>query len=165
MTLVVTGRLEVPGVAGKQPLRAPAPQSAPIIAKRSEQLRTQHDVAVAIALATMNLDRHPLAVDVADFQMRRLRAARTGGIKSHQHGAMKRAVGRVDDSSHFLRTENLRQLDHLPRIRRLGNAPAPLEDFNVEETQSGEPTNDRVGTVLQLAEQHRLVLATCSGPS
>ena len=107
----------------------------------------------------MNVNDHPPAVDVMDLQMSRFGAACSGGIKGHQHGAMKCAVGRVDESIHLLRTENLRQPDHLPRIRRFRDAPVPLEHLDVEETQGGKPSDHRVGTVLQLGEQHRLILA------
>src|ERR1700720_4533070 len=109
----------VPGVAGKEPLALTAPESSPIIAKRIEQLRAQHHVTVAVALTAMNVDHHPPAVDVAHLKMCGLGAACTGSIERHQHGAMKRAVGRVDESSHLFRTENLWQPNHLPRIRRL----------------------------------------------
>src|SRR6202035_3944537 len=83
----------VPGVAGKEPLALPAAESSPIIAKRIEQLRAQHHVPVAVALAAMNVDDHPPAVDILDLQMGRLGAACSGGIEGHQHSAMKRAVG------------------------------------------------------------------------
>src|ERR1700688_3848712 len=72
----------VPGVAGKEPLALRAPESPPIIAKRIEQLGAQHHVPVAGALAAMNVDDHPPAADILDLQMSRLRAARSGGIKS-----------------------------------------------------------------------------------
>ena len=69
-----------PGVAGKEPLALPAPESSPIIAKRIEQLGAQHHVPVAVALAAMNVDDHPPAVDVMNLQMSSLGAARSGGI-------------------------------------------------------------------------------------
>jgi len=86
----------------------------------------------------MYVDDHPPAVNVMDLQMSRLGATCSGGIKGHQHGAMKCAVGRVDESSHLLRAENLRQPDHLPRIRRLSNAPVPLQHLDVEEPQGAQ---------------------------
>jgi len=107
----------------------------------------------------MDVNHHPPTVDVADLKMCRLGAARSCGAKSHQHRTMKGTVRGIDETSDPFRAEDLRQPDHLPWIRRLGNAPVPLEYLDVEEPRGSKPTNDRVRAVLQLGKQHRLVLA------
>src|SRR4051794_6880231 len=98
----------------------------------------------SVALAAMNVNDHPPAVDIMDLQMSRLGAACSGGIKGHQHGAMKHAVGRVDEPGHLLRAQNLRRPDHLPRVRRLGHAPVLLKYLDVEEPQRAKALDDRV---------------------
>src|SRR4051795_1896327 len=60
----------VSAVAGKQPrLRLP-PEAAPVQPQLIQQFRAQHDLAVLMSLSSLDVDHHPLAVDVADFQMR-----------------------------------------------------------------------------------------------
>src|ERR1700745_1511735 len=80
----------VPAVTGKEPLLGLAPEAAPISSQRFEQLRTEHDVAVLGALASPDMNHHPLAVDVADLQVGRFGAACAGGIERHEQHAMKR---------------------------------------------------------------------------
>src|SRR6266567_7816638 len=84
----------VPAVAGEEPLLGLAPESAPVRAQFFQQLGAEHDVAVLAALALVDVNHHPLAVDVADLQAGRFCASRTGGIESHQKDAMKRSIGR-----------------------------------------------------------------------
>src|ERR1035437_1491866 len=149
----------MPTVAGKQPLLRLAPESAPVSAQRFEQLRAEHYIAVLAALALPDMNHHPLAVDVADLQVGGFCAARTGGIKRHQKDAMKGGVRGVDQTRYLLLTEYLRKVTHLLRIGRLGDAPAPLQHVNVEETQRRQPQDYGVRAVLQLGEEHRLILA------
>jgi hypothetical protein len=68
----------VPAVGGKQPLGRLAAKSAPVATKRIEQCLTQPHVAVAVALAAMNVNHHPTTINVADLEMSRFRAARLG---------------------------------------------------------------------------------------
>src|SRR3954454_11306067 len=57
----------VPAVTGEQPLCRLTPQTAPIFTKRMEQPLAQHNVAVTGALAAMNVNNHPAAIDVRDL--------------------------------------------------------------------------------------------------
>ena len=102
---------------------------------------------------------HASAIDVADLQRRRFCPAGSGGIERHQHGALKGRSGGINETRHFIPAKNLRQVNKLPRVRRLGNAPVPLEYLDIEEPQRTQPRGYGVRTLLQLAEQHRLVLA------
>ncbi len=76
----------VPAVAGEQPLLRLAPETAPVDAQLFEQLRAEHDVAVLAALALMDVNHHPLAVDVADLEAGRFCAACAGGIHASSAG-------------------------------------------------------------------------------
>src|ERR1700691_5855530 len=67
----------MPSVAGKQPVGRLAPEPAPIDAQRIEWFWAEHDIAVLAPLAAPNMNSHPLAVDVADLQVRDFRATRS----------------------------------------------------------------------------------------
>ena len=79
----------MPAVTGKQPILRLAPETSPVDPQLLEQLRAEHDIAVLAALALVDVNHHPLAVDVADLQAGRFRAACAGGIERHQQDAMK----------------------------------------------------------------------------
>src|SRR5487761_1299761 len=149
----------VPAVAGKQPLLGLAPETSPVGAQLFEQLRAEHDVAILAALALANMNHHTLAVDIADLQVGGFRAACAGGIHRHQQDAMKRCIRRLNQSRDFFLTEYPWKVTNLLRIGRLGDTPATLQHVDIEEAQSRQPQDDGVGTVLQLGEQHRLILA------
>ena len=80
----------MPAVAGKQPVgglvRSPASRCAALPAAWA-----QHDVAVLAPLAAVDMNDHPLAVDVADLQGGHLGPAGAGGIERHEQDALKRA--------------------------------------------------------------------------
>src|ERR1017187_9409853 len=149
----------VPAIAGEEPLLRLAPESAPVGTQFFEQLRAEHDVAIPAALALPDMDHHPLAVDVADLQVRRFCAACAGGIERHQKDAMKGGIRGVDQARNLLLAEYLWKVTHLLRIGRLGAAPAAFQHVNVEETQRGKPQDYSVRAELQLGEEHRLILA------
>src|ERR1035441_7234807 len=149
----------MPAVAGEEPLLGLAPESAPVDAQLFEQLRAEHDIAVLAALALPDMDHHPLAVYVADLQVGRFRAACAGGIHRHQQDAMKGGIRRLNQSRDFFLAEYPGKVPHLLRIRRLGDAPVALQDVNIEEPKRRQPHNYGVRTVLQLGEEHRLILA------
>src|ERR1035437_10593365 len=106
----------VPAVAGKEPLLRLAPEAAPVSAQFFEQLRAEHDIAVLAALAFPDVNYHPLAVDVADLQVGRFRAACAGGIKRHQKDAMKGGIRGFNQSRDFFLTEDPGKVAHLLRI-------------------------------------------------
>ena len=129
----------VPGISRKQPLGAAATKSSPVVAQMlpaawGSASRRDPDSA----LASMDVKHHPTAINIFDLQMRCFGAARTSGIECHQHRAMKAAVCRIDQAGYFFRTEDLRQVNNLPRIRCLRNAPALLQHLDVEEAQRSQ---------------------------
>src|SRR6266851_591665 len=68
----------MPSVAGKQPVRGLASESAPVHAQRIQQSLTQHHVAVLASLAAADVNNHPLAVDVADLKVRHFGSTSAG---------------------------------------------------------------------------------------
>jgi hypothetical protein len=116
----------MPSVAGEQPIGGLAPQPAQADAQCIEEFGAEHDIAVLASLASPDMNDHPLAVDIADLQVRHLCSTCARGIERHQQNAMKGAVCRVDQTRHFFLAEHLRQMQNLLRIRCLGNTPASL---------------------------------------
>src|ERR1035441_5441796 len=142
----------MPAVAGEEPLLGLAPESAPVDAQFFEQLRAEHDIAVLAALAFPDMDHHPLAVDVADLQVGRFRAACAGGIERHQKDAMKGGIRGFNQSRNLLLAEYSWKVTHLLRVGRLGDAPVALQHMNVEETQSRQPQDYSVRAELERGE-------------
>ncbi len=56
------------------------PGQPPIAAQDGEQLRRQHDAAVLPALAVLDPDHHPAAVDIADLEAEGLGRAQPGRV-------------------------------------------------------------------------------------
>ena len=123
----------MPSVAGEQPVSGLALQPAPVDAQGIEQLGAEHDIAVLASLASPDMNDHPLAVDIADLQVRHFCATCARGIEGHQQNAMKGKLCRVDQTRDFFLAEYLGQVQNLLRIRRLGNAPASLQHLHIEE--------------------------------
>jgi hypothetical protein len=123
----------MPSIAGKQPVGGLALQPAPVDAKGIEQLRAEHDIAVLASLPAPDMNDHPLAVDIADLEVRHFCATCARSVEGHQQDAMKRALCRVDQPCDFFLAEYLGQVQNLLRIRCLGHAPAPLQHLNIEE--------------------------------
>ncbi len=107
----------------------------------------------------MDVNHHPLAVDIADLEAGCFCATCAGGIESHQQDAMKRCVRSFNESRDFFLAEYPWKVPHLLRIGRLGDAPATLQNVNVEEAQRRQPQDDRVRAELELGEQRCLILA------
>src|SRR5207302_3418140 len=128
----------MPSVAGKQPVRWLLPQTAPIDSQCIEQLPTEHDIAVLATFAAPDMDNHPLAVDIADLQVRHFCATCARGIQRHQQDAMKGKLGRVNQARDLLLAEYLGQVQNLPRVRSLCTAPASLQYLNIEYASSSQ---------------------------
>ena len=109
------------------------------------------------------MNDHPLAVDVADLEVRHFCATCARGIKRHQQDAMKGKLCRVDQTCDFFLAQHLWQTRYLLRIRCLGNTPASLQHLNVEEAQGSKPQDYGGRAELQLSEERRLILANVLG--
>src|SRR5438876_8944204 len=105
------------------------------------------------------MDDHPLAVDIADLQVRHFCATRARGIERHQQDAMEGKLCRVNQTCDFFLAEHLWQTQDLFRIRCLGNTPASLQHLNIEEAYGSKPQGYGVRVELQLSEECSLILA------
>src|ERR1700686_327480 len=59
----------VPTVAWKQPCAGLSRQAAPVLAQFFQQFWAEHHISVNASLAALNVNHHPLAIDVAYFQV------------------------------------------------------------------------------------------------
>jgi hypothetical protein len=124
-----------------------------------EQNGTEHHVAVFATLAALDVNHHPLAINVADLQTSQLRVPNTGGIESHEYGAVKRSGSGVDELCYLFLAEDGGQAVCLLGIRGVGNAPWFLKRLNVEKPQSTQVIRHRTGRQLPIGEEIGLVLA------
>jgi len=81
------------------------------------------------------VNHHPLAIDVADFQVGQLGIPCSGGVKRHEQNAMVGSERCIDESRDFFLAQDRRKGKRSFRIGSLGGAPAPLERLAIEKTQ------------------------------
>src|ERR1700675_2746962 len=74
----------VPTVAWKQPCAGLSRQAAPVLAQFFQQFWAEHHISVNASLATLNVNHHPLAVDIADLQARQLGAPQASCVERDQ---------------------------------------------------------------------------------
>src|SRR6266851_2385475 len=148
----------MPSVVGKQPEGRLMPESTPVHSQRFKQSGAQHDITVFPSLAAPDVNDHPLAVDVADLEVRHLRSTSSRGIERHQQDAMKGRLCSIDKTSDFLLAEHLWQVQHLLRVGSLSDTPGSLQHLNVEEAQSCQPLRDGVRRQLPGTEHGCLIL-------
>src|SRR5271157_326417 len=70
-------------VAWKQPSSGLGVQAMPMGTEFVEQFWAEHDVAISTPFAALDVNHHPLAVDVTDFQAGELRVADSGSVQRH----------------------------------------------------------------------------------
>ena len=107
----------------------------PVGAQHDEQLRRQHDVAVAAALALFDPDQHAAAIDIGEFQAYHFRHPEPGGIGRHQCGAVLQARHRREKPRHLIGAQDYRQLPVLARVRDALDHRGAAEGDAVKETQ------------------------------
>jgi hypothetical protein len=87
------------------------------------------------------------------------------GAGRHHQDALKRRLGRIDQMRNFRLGQDLGQVQHLLRARRLCGAPTTLERLNIEERNAAS----RCATVFGASFQVRNIAAwysrICSKPS
>ena len=116
--------------AGEQPMHGP--RKTPVDTQNAEQLRRQHDVAVLAALAVIDPDHVPGAVDVLHLQPHHLGGTQPCRIGRRQRSAGLQARHRLKEPDHLVRTQHDRQL---ARLACIGNA---FRDLHVTERDAVE---------------------------
>src|SRR5260370_7591432 len=77
----------VPTVAWKQPFAGLSRQAAPVLAQFFQQFWAEHHISVNASLATLNVNHHPLAVDVTNFNVCHLAVAPSAAVPPHPPNA------------------------------------------------------------------------------
>src|SRR5271157_5739609 len=148
-------------IAGEEPRLGL--QSAPVLAQGSQQDGAEHDVPILAALTTLDVDDHPLAIDVGDLQASRFSAACSGSVEGHQQNALEGSGGGVNEWGDLRLAQHRGQALHFLGIRRQLDAPGSPQGLNEKEAQSGQALVDSVRVQLSLTEQIGLVLADVFG--
>src|SRR5256884_704647 len=102
------------------------------------ELRREHDVAVLAALALLDPDHHPLAVDVGNLQQNDFRHAQAGGIDGGQRGTALEARDHLQKAHHLVGAEHNRQLARLTRIGDALRHDGLAERHAIEEPQRAD---------------------------
>ena len=104
----------------------------------AQELRREHDVAVLAALALLDPDHHPLAVDVGNLQENDFRHAQSSGIDRGQRGAALEARDRLQKAHHLVGAQHDRQLARLTRIGDAFRHRGLAERHAIEEPQRAD---------------------------
>ena len=101
----------------------------------SSRLGREHHVAVLAALALLDADDHPLAVDVGDLERDDLGGAQARAVGHAQRCLVLEPRRRVEQPRHLLRAQHHRQLARLVDERRMFDDLVALEGDPEKEPQ------------------------------
>src|SRR5258706_5694312 len=157
----------VPTVAWKQPCAGFSRQTAPVFAQFLEQFWAEHHISVSAPLAALNVNHHPPAVDVADFQVCQLGVAHSGGVERQQQNAMVGSERCIDELRDFFLAQDRRKIKWSFRIGSLGDAPVLFESLDVEKPQRREAVIHGTRRQLEAAklQDAGISLKQCPGKS
>src|ERR1035438_538954 len=132
---------------------------APVLSQSVQKLGGQQNIAIAAALALMDMNYHAFAVDVGDLQVTQLGSSQPGRIQRHQHRAMHQVPSRINQPRDLFRTEYSRQLPGALWKRDLIEQVGAPKGLYEEKPQSRTTTLDNARRQLPIAKQMHLVLA------
>src|SRR6266404_942193 len=147
----------VPAIAWKQPFAGFSRQAAPVLAQFFQQFWAEHHISVHASLAALNVNHHPLAVDVTDFQVCQLGVPHSGGVERQQQNAMVGSERSIDELRDFFLAQDRRKVKWSFRIGSLGDAPVLFESLDVEKPQCREAVIYGTRRQLVLLKQLGLV--------
>jgi len=121
--------------ARKQPVGGP--MQAPVAAKRIEQERREHRLALHIALAVADHDDPPGAVDVTEAKMEGLRDPEPGAVEGHGDGALFERGESGEKPGDLIPAQDHRTALGAARIGKVRDHPLAPQGDPVEEAQGG----------------------------
>ena len=119
--------------AGKQPLARP--RQPPVGAQDLQQLWRQHDIAVLAALALLDPDQHPVAVDGANREACDFADAQARAVGRRQRRPVAQAWHRLQKPHDLVGAQHHRQLLRLAGGNDVFKSIAPAQGDAVEEPQ------------------------------
>jgi len=156
----------VPTVAWKQPFAGLSRQAAPVLAQFFQQFWAEHHISVNASLAALNVNHHPLAVDVTDFQVCQLGVPALRWRRASSAECDGRSERRVDELRDFFLAQDRRKVQCSFRIGSLGDAPGLFESLDVEKPQRREAVISRYPTTTFAFETTQLGIHECvAGPN
>jgi hypothetical protein len=124
-----------------------------VLAQGPEERRTKGNLAIAAALALVDPEHHPLAIDVAHFQMTDLTATQTGAIEREEQRAVIEVLRTRDEPLHLVGTEHDREPQSLLRIRQVLTHVTTVQDVPAEEPQRADLRDHRPDRQTALLEE------------
>ena len=118
----------VPTVAWKQPFAGFSGQTTPVFAQFLEQFWAEHHISVSASLAALDVNDHPPAVDVADFQVCQLGVAHSGCVERQQQNAMVGSKRCIDELRDFFLAQDRRKMKWPFRIDTASPVPVIREN-------------------------------------
>ena len=116
--------------------RALAPAFPPPRPEQGEEVGREHRIAVTTALAALDADQHPLAVDVDHLERRHFGNPQPGAISHAQCGAVLEAGCRREQPGDLLGAERRWRLAGIGRTEQLARQVRPIHRGGEEEPQT-----------------------------
>ena len=122
----------------------------PVLTKHGQGPWRQRDVAVLGALATMNMDDHPFAVDVADLQIQAFLDPQPQRVDGPEEGLVVRRTHGVDEAPHLGDAQDIGQGLGPGDAELLEGQPVAGDGVSVEEDDAAGGDLQRAGRVAAL---------------
>ena len=156
-------RIGTPAVARPGKEIGPRPHPAVVLAQGREERGTERDLAIATALALFDAEHHPLAIDVAHFQLAGFAAAEPGTVQRQQERAVIEILGAGNQALDFVGAEHDRQAMPLLRIRQVVTHVTSFQDVPAEEPQRADLGDHRPDGQASLLEEEQVVASELVG--
>jgi hypothetical protein len=108
----------------------------PIAAEQMEGGLGERDVAILGALPTVDMDHHPVAVDIGDFEMESLVKSQAAGVDGGKIGIILEGFDLGENTSDFFWAENGGKASFGLGTEDSKDVPIALQDVFVEEADS-----------------------------
>jgi len=136
---------------------------APVFAQAIEGGAGEGDVAVAASLA-VNVEEHPVALDIGDSEASPLEEPQAAGIDRDQTGAVNGQAHTAEDAADLLTAENDGKLLLPWRARETEEGPLSTEGGFEEELDAAQRDGEaRAGEVLDVDEIEEVLAELCLG--
>src|SRR5262249_23317709 len=133
------------------------PHPAVVLTEGGEERRAEGNIAIPSALALLDPQHHPLAIDVADLQLTELAAPQAGTIEGEQQRAVIEILRMGDQPLHLVGTEDDRQAVPLLRVRQILAHITSLQHMAAEESPRTNLRHDGADRQAAILEEEHVV--------